>query len=514
MNDHLLLTLPVAVPLATLALCAVFWRQARLQRVISALGSLALLASAIMLLARVYDGTILVTQFGSWRAPFGISFVADMLAAAMVLITGIMAVAVSVYGMTGEAQKREQAFFHPLYHGLLMGVCGSFLTGDIFNLYVWFEVMLISSFGLLVVGGTREQLDAGVKYVTLNLLVTTFFLLTVGFLYGLTGTLNMADLARVLPTVENQGLVTTLSIMFLLAFGSKAALFPLYFWLPASYHSASAPVMAIFAALLTKVGVYAIVRTFTLLFSNDVGYTGPIIGTIAALTMITGVLGAASHYDLRRILSFHIISQIGYMLVGLAVATPLAIAGTILYVLHHIIVKANLFLVAGAMRVAGGSYDLKKMGGLHRSAPLLAFLFAIPALSLAGIPPLSGFWAKFVVIKSSLDAGHIALACSALAVGVLTLYSMVKIWNEAFWKNPPDQAAADAAVQNWRAHPRAQWAMLVPIAVLGLITITIGLYAEPFAAFSIRAAEQLLSPDAYIDAVLEPTARVILRDPS
>jgi multisubunit Na+/H+ antiporter MnhE subunit/energy-converting hydrogenase Eha subunit H len=301
----------------------------------------------------------------------------------MVTITGIMAVAVSVYGLVNGAELRERALYHPLYHGLLLGVAGAFLTGDLFNLYVWFEVMLIASFGLLVVGGSREQLDAGVKYVTLNLVATTFFLIAVAFLYGATGTLNMADLARALPGLPNQGLVTTLAVLLLIAFASKAALFPLFFWLPASYHTASAPVMAIFAALLTKVGVYAIIRVFTLMFDGHSSYLGPIIGVVAGLTMVTGVLGAASHFDIRRILSFHIISQIGYMLIGVAVATPLALAGSILYVLHHIVVKANLFLIAGAVKLAGGSYDLRQVGGLHRSAPMLAVLFLIPAMSLA-----------------------------------------------------------------------------------------------------------------------------------
>ncbi|MCW5652816.1 Na+/H+ antiporter subunit D [Hydrogenophaga sp.] len=500
MSAHLLLTLPVAIPLATLVLCALLRDLPRVQRWTSVAGSLALLAASVALLAAVFDGTVLATQFGTWSAPFGITFVADLLAGVMVLITAVMAVAVSVYALVDGARERERAFFHPLYHGLLLGVCGAFLTGDLFNLYVWFEIMLIASFGLLVVGGTRAQLDAGVKYVTLNLVATTLFLIAVGFLYGLTGTLNMADLSRTLPGVENQGLVSTLAVMFLIAFGSKAALFPLFFWLPAAYHTASAPVVAIFAALLTKVGVYAILRSFTLLFAGDAGFTGPIIGVVAALTMVTGVLGAAAHFDVRRILSFHIISQIGYMLVGLAVATPLALAGSVLYVVHHIVVKANLFLVAGAMRLAGGSFDLKAMGGLHRSAPLLALLFAVPALSLAGVPPLSGFWAKYVVVKSSLDAGHMVLGGVALAVGVLTLYSMVKIWNEAFWKAATPQSAQ--AVAHWKAAPRTRLAMLLPITGLAAITLTIGLATEPFIEFSLRAADQLLVPASYIEAVL------------
>ncbi|MBE0593185.1 MAG: Na+/H+ antiporter subunit D [Gemmatimonadales bacterium] len=495
-----ILSLPVCVPLATMALCALLQRQAFAQRLVSVAGSVALFGSSLLLLHAVHDGTVLATEFGDWPAPFGISFVADLLGSAMVVITGLMAVAVAIYALVDGAREREHAWFHPLYHGLLLGVTGAFLTGDIFNLYVWFEIMLISSFGLLIQGGTREQLDAGVKYVVLNLLVTTLFLLGVGFLYGLTGTLNMADLAGAIPRVENQGLVRTLAVLFLLCFGAKAAVFPLFFWLPAAYHTASAPIVAIFAALLTKVGVYALLRVFTLPFGGSLDFIGPLMGWIAGLTMITGVLGAAAHYDMRRILSFHIISQIGYMLVGLAVATPLALAGSVLYVLHHIIVKANLFLIAGAVNRAGGSYQLRSIGGLHRSAPLLALMFVIPALSLAGLPPLSGFWAKFVVVRSSLEAGHAVLAGVALVVGLLTLYSMLKIWNEAFWKraSPLSQEAALA----WRAAPRTRVAMLAPILALAAVTLTIGLWAEPFVDFSLRAAEQMLGGQAYAQAVL------------
>ena len=504
MNGHQLLTLPIVVPLLALVACAALWRLPRLQRLASLGGSLALLAASVALLRAVFDGAIIASDVGQWRAPFGISLVADLFSAAMVVITGIMAVAVSIFGMAERQAEQANPFFHPLYHGLLLGVSGAFLTGDLFNLYVWFEVMLIASFGLLIVGGSRAQLDAGIKYVMLNLVATTLFLVAVGLLYGVTGTLNMADLSRSLAQSTNPGLVATLAVLLLIAFGAKAAVFPLFFWLPASYHTAGAPVAAIFAALLTKVGVYAIIRVFTLVFPGETAYIGAAIGAAAALTMITGVLGAAAHYDVRRILSFHIISQIGYMLIGLAVATPLALAGSILYVLHHIVVKANLFLVAGAMRLAGGSFDVRRSGGLHRTAPLLAMLFLVPALSLAGIPPLSGFWAKFIVIKSSLDAGHLALAAVALVVGLLTLYSMLKIWNEAFWKTPPE--GAEGPARQWLASSATRTAMLLPIAALAGITLTIGIAAEPFVEFSIRAANQLLDPRAYAEAVLGPAA--------
>lgn len=502
MNAHLLLSLPIIWPLLGVALCCMLWSRPRAQRITSLVVSAGLLLSSLALLAATWDGTVLATQFGGWAAPFGISFVGDMLSAAMVVITGLMAVAVGIYGLAGDAEAREAAFYHPLYQGLLLGVTGAFLTGDIFNLYVWFEVMLISSFGLLALGGTREQLDAGVKYVTLNLVATTLFLICVAFLYGLTGSLNMADLARILPTVENQGLVTTIAVLFLVAFGSKAAVFPLFFWLPASYHTASAPIVAIFAALLTKVGVYAILRSFTLIFDLSLGFTAPVIGIVAALTMVTGVLGAAAHFDIRKILSFHIISQIGYMLLGIAVATPLAIGGAILYVIHHIIVKANLFLLAGVINRAGGSFELKEVGGLYKTLPWLGVLFLVPALSLAGLPPLSGFWSKFVVVKASLDAGHALLAATALAVGVLTLYSMLKIWNEAFWKAAP--AASTTATERWLADTGTRRVMLTPIVILAAITLTIGVMAEPFIAFSLRAGEQLLDKSAYVEAVLGP----------
>ncbi len=511
MSPHILLTLPILFPILGVALCALFWSNKSAQRIVSLVASVGLLGSALALTAAVYDGTVLATSFGNWDAPFGIVFVADMFAAAMVLITGIMAVAVGIYGLTGNIEPRENAFYHLLYQGLLLGVTGAFLTGDIFNLYVWFEIMLISSFGMLALGGTKEQLDAGVKYVTLNLIATTFFLITVGFLYGMTGTLNMADLARVLPTLENQGLVTTLAVMFLMAFGSKAAVFPLFYWLPAAYHTASAPVVAIFAALLTKVGVYAIIRTFTLLFDGDAGYTGPIVAAIAIFTMVTGVLGAAAHFDIRRILSFHIISQIGYMLFGIAVATPLAVGGSILYVIHHIIVKANLFLIAGAIERAGGSFHLKKLGGLYTSLPLLGVLFLIPALSLAGLPPLSGFWSKFTVIKASLDAGHVVLAATGLLVGLLTLYSMLKIWNEAFWKAAP--AGTTETVRGWQTDRRTRLLMLTPIVSLAAITLTIGLFAEPFVDFSLRAGAQLLDKSAYIDAVFGQPGKLAEANP-
>ncbi len=494
-----LVVLPVLVPLATAVACLALrpWRAA--QRATSVTGAIAHLAVAAALLARV-DGTgIQVMQMGAWPAPFGISLVADLLAAIMVLLTGITGVAVAVYSLGSIDAARERHGYHPLFHVLLMGVSMAFLTGDLFNLYVAFEVMLMASFVLLALGGERAQLEGAVKYVTLNLLSSAVFLAAVGVLYGVAGTLNMADLALAVQRGTAPGLVTTLACLFLVAFGIKAAVFPLFFWLPASYHTPPVAVSAIFAGLLTKVGVYALVRAFTLVFTGDTALTHGLILAVAVLTMATGVLGAAAQFEFRRVLSFHIVSQIGYMVLGLGLFTPLALAGTVFYLMHHIVVKTNLFLVAGIVRHLGGTLDLAALGGLYRRRPGLALLFLVPAFSLAGIPPLSGFWGKLVLVKAGLDAGQYAVTAVALAVSLLTLYSMTKLWNEAFWKEPAEERVPAAAT--------VPWTLLGPVVALAAITVAIGLGAGPVFDLASRAAAQLADPSQYVRAVLGEGAR-------
>lgn len=498
----LLIVAPLLIPLCAAALTALLRTHIAAQRVVGVGASASLLAVGLMLIARTADGSILVTQMGDWAAPFGIALVVDAFSAIMLAIAGLMALSVSIYAMGPDAAARDRAGFQPLFHSLMLGVCGAFVAGDVFNLYVWFEVMLIASFGLLVLDRTRAQIDGGLRYVFLNLVGTTVFLMAVGLLYGQLGTLNFADLARLAPQAENQGLLAAIGVMFLVSFGAKAALFPLFNWLPAAYHTASMPVAAIFAGLLTKVGVYAILRLFALVYAHDVAFFGPIFAWVAAATMVFGVFGAAAHYDIRRILSFHIVSQIGYMIIGVALLTQAAIAAAILYIVHHIVVKANLFLVAGAIRRENGSFALGRCGGLWRAAPLLAIGFLIPALSLAGIPPLSGFWGKYAVVRAGIEAEAYWLAGIALFVGLLTLYSMIKIWNEAFWKPAPEGLAQTAWTRGQRI------ATYLPIALLCATTMTIGLWTEPFAALAETAAASLLDRDAYIAAVLGNAGQV------
>lgn len=487
--------LPILIPLMTAVAALLAWRWRGVQRWVSLLGAVALLIAALTLLTSVWRDGIQVVQIGSWPAPFGITVVADLFSAIMVALAGLMGSAVAIYSLSSMDAEREKFGYYPLLHILLMGVCGAFLTGDLFNLYVWFEVMLMASFVLLVLGGERAQIEGAIKYVTLNLMSSALFLAAVGILYGMAGTLNMADLAQKLKNVHHPGLVTTLSMLFLVAFGIKAAVFPLFFWLPASYHTPPVAVSAIFAGLLTKVGVYALIRVFTLLFVHDVGYTHTLILIIAGLTMITGVLGAVAQNEFRRILSFHIVSQIGYMIMGLGLFTPLALTGSIFYIIHHIIVKTNLFLISGVVNRLCGTYELKNLGGLYQAHPGLAVLFMIPALSLAGLPPLSGFWAKLTLVQAGLETGQYVIVGVALAVGMLTLFSMLKIWTEAFWKSST-RNSQPSINRRQRVH------LFFPIIALALLTMMIGLVAQPFFALAERAADQLINPAAYIRAVL------------
>jgi multicomponent Na+:H+ antiporter subunit D len=491
------LYLPILIPLATAVAVGFLGRLPRTRRVISIAGSAILLASGIWLVMHVRQEGVIASHAGSWPAPFGIALVADLLSAVLVLAAGGIGLAVTTFSVVGIDALRERGGFHSLVHILLMGVCGAFLTGDLFNLYVWFEVMLVSSFILMALGGTRSQMAASIHYVTLNLLASALFLAGTGILYGMVGSLNMADVSVRMRDLAGTPYPYILLALFLVSFGIKAAAFPLFFWLPASYHTPPIAVTTLFSALLTKVGVYAIIRVTTLVFAAQAETVRPILLAVAGLTMVTGVLGAIAQGEMRRLLAFHIVSQIGYLLMGVGLGTPLALAATVFFFVHVIAAKSALFMVTGIVRSLRRTSELAELGGLARSSPLLAGLFLLPALSLAGLPPLSGFWAKVALVKAGLDAGNFAIVAAALVVSVLTLFSMTKIWAEAFWKPAPGGAAPETL-----GAPRA--ALVVPALALGAVTLVLGVVAEPFFALSLRAAEQLLDQAGYISVVLKP----------
>ncbi len=490
---NILLVLPVVIPLTTLLLGLLFKRRHAWVSFISLSGSLALLAAGVWLVALAAQGMVLSGQMANWAAPYGISLVIDRLSAVMVAITGLIGLATLVYAHRQPMPADFLRDVHLFVQGLLAGICGAFITADVFNLYVWFEVLLIGSFALIALGGGERRLAGAMTYLVLNMLATLMFLLAAGLVYGSTGTLNMGELALIFRADQATSGAWLGVMLMLLSFAVKAALFPLFGWLPASYHVAWTPVSALFAGLLTKVGVYALIRMVTLLWPEP-GMVHTVLLWVACATMIIGVLGAAAQTEVRRILSFHIVSQVGYMVLGLALATPLALAGAVFYLIHHIVVKANLFFVGGVAARLTGSERLAAMGGLYASKPLLAVLFAIPALSLAGIPPLSGFWAKFVLVKASLDAGVWIATFFALLTGVFTLLSMSKIWNESFLKAHPQPEQLGVAGDG----PRGAWLTMI---VLAVITVLIGFGAGPVMEYAVASAEQLVEAPAYLQLI-------------
>jgi multicomponent Na+:H+ antiporter subunit D len=492
----MLLALPLLLPLLTAIALQLLPQRTRLLRVLAFAGAVAMLVAAAVLFVRVQRHGIQVVQIASWPAPFGITLVADLFSALMMVMASVIGVAVTGSSFAGVDPRRETLGYHALVHVVLMGVSGAFLTGDIFNLYVWFEVMLIGSFVLMALHRTPAQLQAAFTYVGLNLLASAFLLTAIGLLYGQAGTLNLADLARAWPERHTPGLDAALSMLFLTAFGIKAALFPLFFWLPASYHTPPAAIGALLAGLLTKVGVYAMVRVFTLLFPSPDAIVYTVLLALSAITMVVGLLGAIGQFDFRRVLSFNLVGHIGFTTIGLALWTPAALGGSILYVLHHMLVISTLFLISGLFLRQRRTTDLRVLGGMYQTRPAVASLAMIPLFSLAGVPPLSGFIAKVAVIAPMIGSGHYLIAAVSLLVSLLTVLSMARLWEAAFWRPAPVPAAPSLP------HSRLGATILAPIAFLVILTVAVTVAAGPISTVTRRAADQLFDVDGYVQAVL------------
>ncbi len=482
-----LLPVLVAGPLLGAAITLVFGRRLMPQRITTLSIVAGTAAGALALLAHV-DGEGMVTaQMGGWPAPLGITLVADRFSAIVLSVSALMLVAVLVYAMAQLGRDAIDWWFHTKYLTLTAGVTLSLLTGDLFNLFVGFEVMLVSSYVLLTVRSTQREIRSTMSYVVINLLASALFLVTIAFTYGISATMNLADLSVRLAEVDPAA-SRTLSLLMLVVFGIKAALFPLFMWLPDSYPTAPTPVTAIFAGLLTKVGVFVIIRTQTLLFPAD--EPSGLLLFVAGTTMTVGVLGAIAQNDVKRILSFHIVSQIGYMIMGLGLLSIAGLAAAVLYITHHIIVKTGLFLVAGVVEAEYGSGGLDRTGGLLHRRPVVAALFLPFALSLAGIPPFSGFVAKLALVQEGLALGQGAIVAVSLAVSVLTLFSMTKIWGATFWGEEKE------------ASGRAGRPELATTGVVLALSLAVAATAGPLGELSLRAAADLMDPAVYVSAVL------------
>ena len=489
MNQTLALT-PLLVPLTT-ALLALWFRSSRSGQIaVTIAGHSVLVAAATWLVHHVWTTGTVVDELGNWAPPFGITVAIDLLGAALVWVAAVIALTVSVYASGHVDESRRQSGFWPLLSLLIMGVNGAFVTGDLFNLYVWFEVLLMSSFVLLSMGNQRLQVEASVKYVAINLVSSSAFLIATAMLYGITGTLNMADLSVKIAQSDSSGLVTTVAVVLTVAFGIKAAVFPLYFWLPGAYPTPPAAVSGIFAALLSKVGVYSLLRCFTLLFHDDQVLAKSVLLWVSGATMIAGVLGALSQTVLRHALSFHLITAIGFMMMGIAILSEATLAATVFYLLADMIVIAGLFLTAGVVERVTHSRDTQYMGGLYENRPLLCFAYLIPALSIAGFPPMSGFWGKLGLLRATVDQGYFAMFAIALLTSALTLVSIGQIWSRAFWR--PGATLATAPFRRMT---------LASVALAG-ITLALGLAPGALYKFTERAAADLARPDRYVEAVL------------
>lgn len=502
MIQHIVLY-PILMQLLLAILMLFSWRSIRIQKVISVLGSVFSLLIGIWLFTTVWNNGTLTIQAGNWEAPFGITFVADTFAATLVLLTGISGLAVSVFSVGTILKARLKFGFLPVFHFLLLGINGAFLTGDIFNLFVWFEIIIISSFVLITLGGEKRQLEGAVKYFTLNIFASVIFLTAVAVLYGLTGSLNMADLSLKIAAIENRGLVEITAILFLIGFGIKAAIFPLYFWLPASYHTPPPAVSAIFGGLLTKVGVYALIRVFTLIFVGD-SFLETIILVIAGLTLFTGAIGALVQNNIAKMFSYLIICHIGYMVLGLGLYTEAALAGAIFYLIHDIIVKTNLFMVSGLIYRLKGTFSMRDLGGIYAKYPLLSLLMIIPFFSLVGIPPLSGFWPKLALISESFKAGDYWLIAAVLFGTFITLFVIARMWADVFWK----EGITLPRLQNFRYFDilkvEKKIQIVAPIVFLALISLYIGFGAEHIQQLALRVGNELMNNQLYIEAVLVP----------
>jgi multicomponent Na+:H+ antiporter subunit D len=496
------------LPLLGAALALVAGRHRRIQVGISIVTLTTVTVIAAVLLVVVdQGGAALAVSVGDWPIPVGIVLYVDRLSALLVVVSSIVLLAVLLFSVgQGAADNDDEtpvSIFHPSYLLLAAGIFVAFTAGDLFNLYVGFEILLVASYVLITLGSTENRIRTGVVNIVVSLVSSILFLAAIAAIYGALGTVNMVQISERMMQLP-QETQTILHLLLLLAFSIKAAVFPLSFWLPDSYPTAPAPVTAVFAGLLTKVGVYALIRTETQLFNeNDLNF---LLMCAALATMIVGVLGAIAQAELKRILSFTLVSHIGYMIFGLAIATPAAIGATIYYTVHHIIVQTTLFLAVGLVERRAGSTSILRVKGLMRAAPVIAVLYFIPAVNLGGLPPFSGFIGKFALFDAAAEVGTpimMVLIVGGILTSILTLYALMRAWNLSFWREEDDSAETEARISYLGAAPaagvqteRRVIPRIMTAATAGMVALTVALtvFAGPLYAVCERIGAALLEP--------------------
>ena len=510
-----LIPLVVIMPLLGAASALILSKRPRAQRLVTLLALTAVLAVGSILLIAVHTHGPVAMEVGGWAAPFGIVLVVDQLSALMVVVSAVVLLAVLLFsvgqGLADGYDETPVSIYYPTYLILTAGVLNAFIAGDLFNLYVGFEILLVSSYVLITLGGTEQRIRAGTTYIVVSLVSSMIFLVSIALIYGALGTVNIADISRRMGEIPVDVQIL-LHAMLLIAFGIKAAVFPLSFWLPDSYPTAPAPVTAVFAGLLTKVGVYSIIRAETVMFPGP--ELNVVLMVVALLTMVVGVLGAVAQADIKRLLSFTLVSHIGYMILGVSLGTAAGTSAATYYIVHHIIVQTTLFLAAGLIERIGGTTSINRLGGLLSASPILAVLFLVPALNLGGIPPFSGFLGKLALFQATAEQqsplGYVLIGAGAL-VSLLTLYALIRVWSLAFWRTTDEvegyesellrnvsEAPNAKAVQATRRIPRLMLAATGGMVVVGLL---LTVFAGPLFMLSDEVGEALESPQAYIEIV-------------
>jgi len=488
-----LLLFPILLPFFFAMVLLLFPKKLLLQRTISIVALVLTAVFTIILMLKVKSDGIQAITLGSWPAPFGISMVSDMLSVLLVLSSTIIAIFVVWYSFSSIGKARESFFYYPGILFMLTGVNGAFTTGDIFNMFVFFEVLLMSSYLLIVLGGEKVQLRESIKYILVNVISSALFVITVAYLYSVVGTLNMADISVKIAQIDQPGIITVIAVLFLVVFGLKGAIFPLFFWLPSSYAAPPIPVLALFGALLTKVGVYAIMRTYTLFFTFDQGFTHELLMILSILTIVAGCIGALAYFDVKKIIIYNIIIAVGVILFGASQMTETALMGSVFYLIHDILIKGALFLLIGVIIAITGTSNLRKMGGLIKTYPMLGWTYLIAAFGLAGIPPLSGFIGKLLIVQGGFEAGNLWGSIFILASSLVVLLSVMRIFIYAFWGEP---------VQVSKLDPRQYRNLFTPAVILVGLSVVYGVGSEWLVPYMSDAAEVLNNPSKYIHAVL------------
>jgi len=516
---HQVVVAPMLVALGTAVLCLLTREARRLQVAVSLTGSVVYAVAVAALVLTVVPGGVVAYHLGDWAAPFGIILVADSLSAFMLAFTALLAVASLVFSVRYVDAYGQRLSYHPLFHFMLVGVTGAFLTGDIFNLFVWFEVMLMSSYVLVVFYSGPEHTRAALQYVVLNLIGSAVMLLAIGGIYAVTGTLNMADLAHRLGDPGTYGLTVApilgLSGILFAVFALKAGIVPFQFWVPAAYEAAPAPVTAMLAGVVKKVGIYAVIRLYFTVFAaaplpelalpgfagtSALSYFGPILFVMAGASILFGGVSAVSRDSMEGLLAYSSIGQVGFialpLAVGATVATPavrqLAVLAALVYVLNHALAKGMLFLAAGTVRDGVGSSQFADLGGLAGRTPVLAGAFFVGALSLVGVPPLTGFFGKFLVFDALSRAGSTLGLAVALVGAILTIAYFTRAWNQSFW-GPVTPGVEEATLDPVKVGV---------VVVLAVAIVAVGVGFDPVYRFADAAARAALARQAYVHAVL------------